>query len=65
MLINGVFLLAAGLFAVLVSYGKVNISKDRTANAQYIGKYGGLFRIVGIVMIVCGVALAVSGFMQD
>jgi pyridoxal biosynthesis lyase PdxS len=56
-MIDNLLMVAFGVFGVLVGYGKINISKDPVANAQHLKKYGTLFRIAGIVLIVCGLGM--------
>jgi hypothetical protein len=56
-MIDNLLMVAFGVLGVLVGYGKIRISKDPAANAQYLKKYGTVFRIAGFVLIVCGLAL--------
>jgi len=56
-MIDNLLMVGFGVLGVLVSYGKISISKDPVANAQHLKKYGTLFRIAGIVLIICGLGM--------
>jgi uncharacterized membrane protein YidH (DUF202 family) len=61
MLMDSLLTAAFGVLAVLASYGKIQLSKDSAKNQEYLGKYGKLLRVLGIILIVAGVALFLAG----
>lgn len=59
-MIDGLVMIALGLWATLVGFGKVALSKNPEANAEKLTSYGKLFRIGGILIIVCGIVLILA-----
>ena len=53
-MINGLIMIAAGIFAILASSGKIQLSKDPDKNSEYLARYGTLIRVLGVVLIVIG-----------
>ena len=54
---NSLLTIAFGVLAVLASTGKIQLSKDPAKNQEYLAKYGMILRVLGILLIVCGVVL--------
>ena len=59
-MIDNIITIAIGVWAALVGYGKVPLSKNPDANSGLLKKYGMAFRIGGIVLIVIGVVFIVA-----
>ena len=57
-MIDGLITIAFGAFALMASYGKIQLSKNSEKNSEYLAKYGTLLRILGIILIVVGIIMA-------
>jgi uncharacterized protein YjeT (DUF2065 family) len=57
---DDLIMVAFGILATLMGFGKIPVSKNALKNHEYLKKYGNLLRVCGIVLIGAGVLLAIS-----
>ena len=50
-MVDNLITMALGIWATLVGFGKLRLSKNPDANTEYMKKYGTIFRVGGIVMV--------------
>ena len=59
-MIDNFIMVAFGILATLVGFGKIPASKNALKNQEYLKKYGILIRVCGIALTGIGVLLAIS-----
>jgi hypothetical protein len=63
-MIDNIIMIAIGVWATLIGFNKVRLSKNTEANAEYIRKYGIIFRICGIVDGAIGIVIIIVNFIK-
>jgi multisubunit Na+/H+ antiporter MnhB subunit len=59
-MIDNLIMVAVGIVATLMGFGKIPVSKNALKNREYLEKYGKLVRVCGILLIVIGVVLSIA-----
>jgi hypothetical protein len=60
-MIDGVVELVIGAMLLLVGFGTWKVSKNPTANANFLKKWGLLFKIAGAFIVIVAIVRLVSG----
>ena len=58
-MIDNLIMVAVGILATFVGFGKISVSKNALKNQEYLEKYGNLIRVCGILLISIGVLLTI------
>lgn len=56
-MIDGLLTAAAGIYVCLITFGVVRLSKDRAKEEEWRQKWGGVMKLAGPLLLICGLFL--------
>jgi len=61
LIIDGLLTIAAGIYACLIAFGAVRLSKDNAKEDEWRKRWGGVIKIAAPLLVICGLFSVMRG----